>query len=112
MVGRCRTRAQPREGALITVDMMGIPADAPHPHNAQIWMNYVMRPDVIAGISNFIKYPNGYSASLPFILPAMKSDESIYPDATTRARLITNVAVSLEYSRLITREWTRFRTGY
>jgi putrescine transport system substrate-binding protein len=102
----------PREGALITVDMMGIPADAPHPHNAQIWMNYVMRPDVIAGISNFIKYPNGYSASLPFILPAMKSDESIYPDATTRARLITNTAVSPEYSRLITREWTRFRTGY
>jgi putrescine transport system substrate-binding protein len=102
----------PREGALITVDMMGIPADAPHPRNAEIWMNYLMRPEVIAGISNAIRYPNGYSASLPFILPAMKSDESIYPDAATRARLFTNTAVPAEYSRLVTREWTRFRTGY
>jgi putrescine transport system substrate-binding protein len=67
---------------------------------------------VIAGISNAIRYPNGYSASLPFILPAMKSDESIYPDAATRARLFTNTAVPAEYSRLVTREWTRFRTGY
>jgi len=102
----------PREGALITVDMMGIPADAPHPRNAHIWMNYLMRPEVIAGISNYIKYPNGYSASLPLIQEAMKRDESIYPDAATRARLITNQAVPPEYSRLITREWTRFRTGY
>jgi putrescine transport system substrate-binding protein len=57
----------PREGALITVDMVAIPADAPHPHNAEIWMNYLMRPDVIAGITNYIRYPNGYSASLPLV---------------------------------------------
>jgi putrescine transport system substrate-binding protein len=102
----------PREGALITVDMMGIPADAPHPHNAQIWMNYLMRPDVAAGITNFIKYPNGNSASLPLVLAAIKNDEAIYPDENTRARLVTPTAVPLEYSRLVTREWTRFRTGY
>jgi putrescine transport system substrate-binding protein len=102
----------PREGALITVDMMGIPKDAPHPRNAELWMNYVMRPQVIAGISNYLKYPNGYSAAWPLILPAMKSDPSIYPDAATRARLFTNKSVPAEYSRLVTREWTRFRTGY
>jgi putrescine transport system substrate-binding protein len=102
----------PREGALITVDMMGIPADAPHPHNAQIWMNYLMRPDVAAGITNYIKYPNGNSASLPLVQASIRNDEAIYPDEKTRARLITPTAVPLEYSRLITREWTRFRTGY
>jgi putrescine transport system substrate-binding protein len=101
----------PREGALITVDMMGIPADAPHPRNALLWMNYLMRPEVIAGISNAIRYPNGYSGSLPLIQASLKGDESIYPDPATRARLVTNKAVSAEYSRLVTREWTRFRTG-
>ena len=89
----------------------GIPADAPHPHNAHLWMNYLMRPDVIAGITNYLKYPNGYSGSLPLVLPALKSDESVYPDAAIRARLFTNKSVSAEYSRLVTREWTRFRTG-
>jgi putrescine transport system substrate-binding protein len=102
----------PREGALITVDMMAIPADAPHPRNAQIWINYLMRPDVIAAITNYINYPNGNSASLPLVTDAIRNDESIYPNAATRARLHTNKAVPLDYSRLVTREWTRFRTGY
>jgi putrescine transport system substrate-binding protein len=102
----------PREGALITVDMMAIPADAPHPRNAQIWINYLLRPDVIAAITNYINYPNGNSASLSLVTDTIRNDESIYPSAATRARLHTNKAVPLEYSRLVTREWTRFRTGY
>jgi putrescine transport system substrate-binding protein len=102
----------PREGALMTIDMMAVPADAPHPRNALLWMNYLMRPEVAAANSNYIKYPNGISASLPMIKAAIKNDSSIYPDAATRARLVTNKAVSLDYSRVVTREWTRFRTGY
>ncbi len=101
----------PREGAVITVDMMAIPGDAPHPHNAEIWMNYLMRPEVMAGITNYIHYPNGYSASLPLVQASIRNDEAIYPDQATRARLISPKAVPLEYSRLVTREWTRFRTG-
>ena len=101
----------PREGALTTIDMVAIPADAPHPHNAEIWLNYLLRPDVIAGISNYIKYPNGISASLPLIDAAVRSDPAVYPDAETRARLVTSAPVSLDYSRLVTHAWTRFRTG-
>ncbi|MGD0490313.1 MAG: polyamine ABC transporter substrate-binding protein [Steroidobacteraceae bacterium] len=101
----------PREGALMTLDMIGIPADAPHPKNAEIWMNYLLRPDVIAKITNYVKYPNGNAASLPLVDPAIRGEESVYPDAATRARLVTHTAASLEYSRLVTREWTRFRTG-
>jgi putrescine transport system substrate-binding protein len=101
----------PREGALMTLDMIGIPADAPHPKNAEIWMNYLLRPDVTAKITNYIKYPNGNAASLSLVDPAIRSDASVYPDAATRARLVTHTAASLEYSRLVTREWTRFRTG-
>jgi len=101
----------PREGAAITVDMMAIPADAPHPRNALLWMNYLMRPEVMAQISNYIHYPNGYSGSLPWIEASIKSDMAVYPDAATRARLVSPKAVPMEYSRLVTREWTRFRTG-
>jgi putrescine transport system substrate-binding protein len=123
-IGQARSRAAeaksgmniayivPREGAIITVDMLGIPADAPHPHNAHTWLNYLMRPDVIAGITNAIRYPNGNLASLPLVQAALKEDETIYPNQATRARLIPLKAVSPEYSRLLTREWTRFRTGY
>lgn len=101
----------PREGSLILFDMMGIPADAPHPHNAEAWMNFLMRPDVIAGITNFVKYPNGNAASLPLVKPAIRVDTAIYPAAETRAKLHVPLAEPAEFSRLITRLWTRFRTG-
>jgi putrescine transport system substrate-binding protein len=101
----------PREGALTTIDMVAIPVDAPHPRNAEIWMNYLLRPDVIAGISNYIRYPNGVAASLPLIDVAVREDPAVYPDAATRARLVSTGPVPLNYSRLIARAWTRFRTG-
>ena len=101
----------PREGALITLDMMGIPADAPHPRNALAWMNYLMRPEVSAAITNAIHYPNGNAASLPLINADIRDDQSVYPDAATRARLTSISAVPMEYSRAVSREWTRFRTG-
>jgi putrescine transport system substrate-binding protein len=101
----------PKEGALMTLDMMAIPADAPHPHNAEIWMNFLMRPDVMAAITNAIHYPNGYTASSPLVDASIKIDAAVYPDEPTRARLIVPKVRPLEYTRLITREWTRFRTG-
>jgi len=102
----------PREGSLITFDMMAIPADAPHPRNAALWLNYLLRPEVIAGITNYIHYPNGNAASLPFIAADIKNDRSIYPDDTTRKRLVSEHTGPPDYVRLLTREWTRFRTGY
>jgi putrescine transport system substrate-binding protein len=101
----------PREGSMLTIDMMGIPADAPHPHNAELWMNYLMRPDTIAGITNFVKYPNGNLASLPFINERIKTDSAIYPSDSARASLHALHALPPDYSRLLTRLWTRFRTG-
>ena len=101
----------PREGGLIGADMMSIPADAPHPHNAEIWMNYLMRPEVMAAITNAVKYPNGNRGSLPFVAGAIKNDPAIYPSAETRVKLHTLPAMTPEETRLVTRLWTRFRTG-
>lgn len=102
----------PREGGLLLVDILAIPADAPHPVNAQLWLNYLMRPDVIANITNFVTYPNGNLKSLDYVREDIKADVAVYPDSIVRGRLITGQMLPLEYSRLITREWTRFRTGY
>ncbi|TMJ57248.1 MAG: polyamine ABC transporter substrate-binding protein, partial [Alphaproteobacteria bacterium] len=48
----------PREGAQMSIDMLGIPADAPHPDNAHAFIDYILRPDIIAAISNAVSYPN------------------------------------------------------
>ena len=101
----------PREGSSLIADVLAIPADAPHPRNAEKWINYLMRPEVMAGITNAVKFPNANRASLALVEEAIKNDPAIYPDAMTRAKLHTLVPPPPEITRLITRLWTKFRTG-
>lgn len=101
----------PREGALVGSNVMAIPADAPHPQNAEKWLNYLMRSDVIANVTNAVKFPNAIRASLPFVQDAIKNDRDIYPDEETRAGLRPDLVMQPEQARLMTRLWTRFRTG-
>lgn len=103
--------ALPKEGAINYFDMFAIPADAPHPDNAHQFLNYMMDPEVIAKVSNKVRFANGNAASLPFIDPQVRADEAIYPSAAVRARLHQDLAESPEYSREANRSWTRIRTG-
>ena len=55
----------PREGAQMSIDMLGIPDDAPHPDNAHRFIDYILRPEVIAAITNAVSYPNPNLAATP-----------------------------------------------
>jgi putrescine transport system substrate-binding protein len=101
----------PKEGSTIWFDAAYIPADAPHPDNAHAFLNFLMRPQVIAQISNFTGYANANSASLPFVLPQYANDPAIYPDAQTRKRLVAAMVEAPKIERRRTRAWTRAKTG-
>ena len=59
----------PKEGTVIWFDGLFIPADAPHPGNAHLFINYLLRPEVIAEISNFTRYANANLAALHLCRP-------------------------------------------
>lgn len=101
----------PREGAPLYFDTVAIPADAPHPELAHELLNFLMEPEVIAAISNEIRYPNANAASLPFVSADMRDDPGVYPPPDVRARLYPSVARSQEYSRALNRAWTRVKAG-
>jgi len=101
----------PSEGSLLETDMMAIPSDAPHPHNAERWLNYLMRPQVMAAITNAVRYPNGNAAALAYVDPGIKTDPGIYPPTALRAKLRALSSEAPDYARLQTRLWTEFRTG-
>ena len=92
-------------------DTLAIPADAKHPGNAHLFIDYLLRPDVAARNSNFVNYANANAASTPQVNEELRNDPGIYPDAATKARLQPNLAKSAEYSRQLNRAWTRFTTG-
>ncbi len=101
----------PKEGAMIWIDMMAIPADAPHPGNALKFIDYILRPEVAAKISDAVAYANPNQAATKLVDPKLANDPNIYPSADVRARLFFDKPVTPEYERLRTRAWTRIKTG-
>jgi putrescine transport system substrate-binding protein len=103
--------AIPKEGAINYFDMLAIPADAPHPDNAHAFLNYMMEPEVIAKVTNKVRFANGNSASMPFVDESIRDDPNIYPSAEVRARLHPDLTESQAFSRDLNRAWTRIRSG-
>ena len=103
--------AVPKEGALVSFDMLAIPADAPHPDNAHKFINFVLRPDISAAISSFRKFPSPNLAARKLIDPALLADPMLFPPPDVEARLKPHRAESLTYTRFANRTWTRIRTG-
>jgi putrescine transport system substrate-binding protein len=101
----------PQEGANQTFSSLLIPEGAPHPDAAYQFINFIMRPDVIAEISNSIYYGNDNIASRPLVDPRILADETLYPTPEIEARLYRSAEVSAATERIRTRTWTRIKTA-
>ncbi|HEY7964916.1 MAG TPA: polyamine ABC transporter substrate-binding protein [Steroidobacteraceae bacterium] len=101
----------PKEGAIVNYDVLAIPADAPHARNAHLFIDYLLRPEVAAKNSNLIKYANAVLPDIQPLDPAVRNDPGVYPPAEVRERLHPERARPADYQRLLTRMWTRFKTG-
>jgi len=101
----------PKEGAGSFFDMLAIPADAKNVEEAHVFLNYLMKPEVIANITNQIHAPNGNSASTQFVDKAISSDPGVYPSGETLAKIYTFPALPAKVQRLMTRSWTKIKSG-
>lgn len=101
----------PKEGAQMWFDQMAIPADAKNVEEAHAFLDYLMRPEVIAKASNYVNYANGNLASQQFIDEGVKSDPAIYPDAETVKKLYVKTSYDAKTQRTVTRTWTKIVTG-
>ncbi|MGH6797161.1 MAG: polyamine ABC transporter substrate-binding protein, partial [Roseiarcus sp.] len=102
--------AIPKEGAMIWIDMMAIPADAPHPANALKFIDFILRPEIAAEISDTVAYANPNAKATPLVDPAIRDNANIYPPDAVRKRLFFDTPVTQQYERLRTRAWTRVKT--
>lgn len=101
----------PAEGTQMWFDMMAIPKDAKHVEEAHAFLNYMMRPEVIAKASNYINYANGNLGSQKFINKEILEDTAIYPDEATLKKLFVKLPYDPKTQRTVTRLWTKIVTG-
>ncbi|AZP14666.1 polyamine ABC transporter substrate-binding protein [Undibacterium parvum] len=101
----------PSTSATMFFDVMAIPTDAPHPNNAHIWMNYIMRPEVHASISNKVFYANPNAAATKFVKKEISENKTVYLSDADKKKMTSPEAVNSDIRRLMTRIYTQFKTG-
>lgn len=101
----------PREGAQMSIDMLAIPADAPHPDNAHRFIDYMLRPEIIAAVTNAVSYPNPNRIATALVQPAIRDDPGIYPPEAVRRLFYIDQPAPRAYERARTRAWNRAKSG-
>lgn len=101
----------PKEGAQVVMDVMAIPADAPHPDNAHVFIDFMMRPDVVGPITDAVGYANAVNGAEKFVSPERLADPAVYPPKEVREHFFVVPPKSQAFERARTRAWTRFKTG-
>lgn len=90
-------------------DNMAIPADAKHPDNAHKFINYILRPEVHASLTNYVTYANPNLASKQFIKPEIANDTTVFLSAADLAGMITPVGVDNATKKIVGRIFTDFK---
>ncbi|MEE5070476.1 polyamine ABC transporter substrate-binding protein [Pseudomonas alliivorans] len=101
----------PKEGGNLWFDMLAIPADSKNVKAASAFINYLLDPKVIAQVSDEVGYANPSPASGEFMDQAIRTDEAVYPPQEVLDRLFVNSELPPKVQRLMTRSWTKVKSG-
>lgn len=101
----------PKEGTQMWFDQMAIPADAKNVEGAHKFLDYLMRPEVIAKATNYVYYANGNKASQALVEKEIIEDPAIYPDEATTAKMFVHLPYPPKTQRIVTRAWTKVKSG-
>ncbi|PHN31897.1 polyamine ABC transporter substrate-binding protein [Pseudomonas sp. ICMP 561] len=101
----------PKEGGNLWFDMLAIPADSKNTKQAHAFINYMLEPKVIAQVSDEVGYANPNPASDEFMDKDIRADEAVYPSKEVQERLYVNSELPPKIQRVMTRSWTRIKSG-
>jgi len=101
----------PKEGAGSFFDMLAVPADAKNVEAAHVFLNYLMKPEVMASITNYVQFPNANAAATPLVDEALRTDPGVYPTPEVLKKIYTFPDLAPAVQRNMTRSWTKIKSG-
>ena len=101
----------PSTGGLIFFDTLAVPKDAKHPNNAHVFINYFLKPEVSASLTNELAYATANKASLAQVKPEIVQDRAVFPDEANLQKMITPASFSNEARASMANEFTLFKKG-
>ncbi|MBT8767790.1 polyamine ABC transporter substrate-binding protein [Metapseudomonas boanensis] len=101
----------PKEGGNLWFDMLAIPAGATNAKEAHAFINYLLRPEVIAKVSDYVGYANPNLKASELMDQEVRTDESVYPPQAVLDKLYVSAELPPKVQRLMTRSWTKVKSG-
>ena len=101
----------PKTGGTLFFDTMAIPKDAKNVENAHLFINYILRPEVHASLTNKVFYANPNSASLKFVKKEVAENKSIFLDESAAKTMMAPDALPQDMRKVQTRTFSNFKTG-
>jgi spermidine/putrescine-binding protein len=99
----------PKEGGVLWTDNLAIPKTAPSQYTAEAFINYLMRPEVAAKVTNYTWYASPNKAAEEFISAEILEEPAIYPpqEVMDRLEFLRDVG---EATAIYDRSWTEIKT--
>ena len=101
----------PATGAMLSVDTMAIPKDAKNVRNAHLFINYILRPEVHASLTNKVFYANPNAAAKKFVTKAVADNPTIFLSPADLKKVNSSDAVPQDIRRVQTRIFTSFKAN-
>lgn len=102
----------PSTGGLMFFDTLAIPKDAKHPNNAFAFINYYLRPEVSASLTNELGYATANKASLAHVKPEIVNDKTVFPDAANLKKMVAPASFDNEARQSMSNVFTLFKKGH
>ncbi|WP_137807419.1 polyamine ABC transporter substrate-binding protein [Pseudomonas sp. G(2018)] len=101
----------PKEGGALWFDMLAIPKDSANVKEAHAFINYLLKPEVIAQVSDYVGYANPNPGSDSLMEQSIRTDEAVYPPQSVLDKTYVSIELPPNIQRLMTRNWTKVKSG-
>ena len=95
------------------IDCLAIPKGARHPRNAHAFINFLIRPDIAAQVTNNTFIPTAILKLIPLVDDQIRNNKSIYPPLEVMKTLelyqLPQSEKSSAYERERNRLWAKIR---
>ncbi len=101
----------PKEGAPVWVESLVLLSDAPNPQQGLAFIDYMLRPAVIAESSNYLSYASANKDARSLVDAKVRDNAVVYPSKAVLDTLFPLEPLPLKLERVRTRIWSKVKSG-
>jgi spermidine/putrescine transport system substrate-binding protein len=102
----------PEEGSLVWGFNFVIPSTTSSQRDAEMFLDFILRPQISANITNYNSYATSNQAAFAYINPETLNDPVIFPPNEALKKTEICLALSPEGEKLYAKSWMRFLDSF